>query len=197
MTGICASNGAAVTAERADGRNFNSPTTAAVGRVTVNVDVQLLQSGSSWTLIDSDDTVETYTGSSGKALLNSIQARDGYTQTLQYGAGNTLASVTDSFGRTLQFTYQGNLLQTVTTPDGLILSYGCDFQNRLASVTYSTSPQTSRTYLYENSSLPFALTGIIDEDGSRFATWAYDSIGHAISSQHATGADLTRVAYQQ
>ena len=42
---------------------------------------------------------------------------------------------------------------------------------------------------------PFALTGITDEDGNRFATWAYDAIGRATSSQHAGGADLTKVTY--
>ena len=39
------------------------------------------------------------------ACSRQFGARDGYTQTLQYNASNQLATVTDSFGRTLSFTY--------------------------------------------------------------------------------------------
>ena len=39
--------------------------------------------------------------------------------------------------------------------------------SRLTSVTYSTSPPSTQTYLYENSAFPDWLTGIIDEDGNR------------------------------
>ena len=66
--------------------------------------------------------------------------------------------------------------------------------DRLISVAYSTSPATSQTYLYEYI-LPFALTGIIDENQRRFTTWSYDSSGRVTSSQHANGADLTQVSY--
>ena len=46
---------------------------------------------------------------------------------------------------------------------------------QLTSVGYSTSPLTSQTYLYENAALPSALTGILDENGKRYATWTYDA----------------------
>lgn len=65
----------------------------------------------------------------------------------------------------------------------------------MTSVAYSTAPQSSRQYVYENSAFPSALTGIVDENGNRYTTWAYDSTGRAISSQHAGGANLTRIAY--
>src|SRR5262249_30429434 len=83
---------------------------------------------------------------------------------------------------------------TVTTPDSLVLTYGYS-GNHLASISYSTSPVTSQSYLYENAALPNALTGIVDENGNRYATWTYDSNGRATSSQHAGGADLTTVSY--
>jgi YD repeat-containing protein len=67
--------------------------------------------------------------------------------------------------------------------------------DRLTSVSYSTAPVTSQTYLYENASFPFALTGIIDENGNRFASWTYDSSGRATSSQHANGVDFTTIGY--
>jgi RHS repeat-associated protein len=188
-----------IAAERADGQELIFTSNGTNWTSDSDVDVQLVQAGSTWILVDSDDSVETY--NSG-GLLASVQARDGYLQTLQYNGGNQLESVTDSFGRSLQFAYQGSLLQTVMTPDGLVLTYGYNSSgvnpgvvDRLASVTYSTTPQTSQAYLYTNTSVPFAMTGIIDENGNLFACWTYDSTGRAISSQHANGTDLTTIGY--
>ena len=54
---------------------------------------------------------------------------------------------------------------------------------------------TSKTYFYneqantENSNQPFALTGIIDESGTRYATFKYNSGGAAISTEHAGGVE--------
>src|SRR5262249_11967964 len=113
-----------------------------------------------------------------------------------------LISVTDSYNRRLNFNYQNGLLQTLSTPDSLTLTYGFNSSagstgtpDRLVSVAYSTTPQTSQTYVYENTSLPFALTGIVDENGNRFATWPYDSAGRGLTSQHGNGAELTTIAY--
>ena len=192
--------GSSITVERPDAQELIFTSNGTGGWASdSDVDFQLLQLGSTWTLIDGDDNIETYNAA---GLLTSIQDRDGYTQSLQYNGNNQLATVTDSFGRTLQFTYQGNLLKTVIAPNGLILTYGYNSSgvnpgvlDRLASVTYSTSPQTGQSYLYENAAVPFALTGIIDEDGNRYGTWTYDATGRATSSQHAGGADLTSVYY--
>ena len=187
-----------VIAERADGQEVVFTSNGSSLVPDSDVDIKLVPSGSNWILTNSDDTVEFYNAS---GVLTTIQARNGYTQTLQYN-GSQLVSVTDSFGRSLQFAYQNNLLHTVTAPNGLVLTYGYNSSgqkpgvlDRLMSVTYSTSPQTSQNYVYENAGLPFGLTGIIDEKGNRFATWAYDSLGRANSSQHWGGAELTRITY--
>ncbi|MGA4638120.1 RHS repeat protein, partial [Pseudomonas solani] len=50
------------------------------------------------------------------------------------------------------------------------------------------------TYQYEDAN-PNLLTGITDERGIRYATWAYDDQGRAISSEHAGGAERTLVSY--
>jgi RHS repeat-associated protein len=193
----------AVTIERADGQQLNFTLNGSSWTPDSDVDIRLTQTGSgvgsTWTLTDHDDTVETYsTTSAAQAVLTSIRARNGYTQSLAYNAANQLISVTDSYNRRLSFTFSGGLLATVTTPDATTLTYGYNALsggNQLTSIAYSTSPVTRRVYLYENASLPFALTGIIDEDGNRYATWTYDSQGRALTSQLGAGADLTTIAY--
>ncbi|HUN56488.1 MAG TPA: chitobiase/beta-hexosaminidase C-terminal domain-containing protein [Candidatus Binataceae bacterium] len=192
-----------VIAERADGQQLLFTQQGGQWATDTDIDVSLTQSGSLWTLTDANDAIETYsTASAGEALLETIQTRNGYTQTLHYGTGNQLTSVSDSYGRMLLFTYQNNLLNTLTTPDGLVVTYGYTSSgytpgtlDRLSTVEYSTTPSSIVSYLYENSSLPFALTGITDEDGNRYATWTYDAMGRALTSQHGGGADLTSVAY--
>jgi RHS repeat-associated protein len=185
----------AVVAERADGQELIFVANGTNWTTDTDVDVKLVRTAASWNLIDTDDTVEIYaSGNSDTGVLTSVKTRDGYTQWLLYNS-NHLLSVSDSFDRTLQFNYQGDRLHTVTTPGGLVLTYGYDASDRLSSATYSTTPQTSQSYLYENNIFPFALTGLIDENSHRFTTWTFDSTGRATSSQHAGGADLTTIAY--
>jgi len=173
-----------------------------------DLDLRLTQSGSTWTLTDWEDNVETYTA---VGQLTSITARNGYTQTIQYPAveqpnrfmhiwgyrqTGQPTSVTDSYGRTLSIAYASpgsGLVTQITAPDGSVYSYAYSSSGNLASVTYPDGSQ--RQYLHENANFPNGLTGIIDENGNRFATWSYDSSFRAISSQHAGGADLTTVAY--
>ena len=123
-----------------------------------DLDLRLTQSGSTWTLTDWNDNVETYTAA---GQLTTITARNGYTQTILYpaarrptGIANRFGysqasqptSVTDSYGRTLTIAYNGNgLISSVTTPDGLVLSYtyNSNYYYLLVAVSYSTSPATS------------------------------------------------------
>jgi RHS repeat-associated protein len=190
-----------VQAERADGQIVSFTLVGSTWTPDTDVDIKLTKSGTTWTLTDHDDTVETYATSGTEGVLQTIKLRNnGYVQTLNYTAG-VLTSVSDSYSRSLSFTYTGGLLTGVTTPDSLTLTYGyttVSGSNLLTSVAYNTSPVTSQTYLYENTTYPFALTGITDENGNRYATWAYDGMGRAISSQHGTGttiSDYTQVSY--
>jgi RHS repeat-associated protein len=188
-----------VIAERADGQQLVFTLVGSVWTPNSDVDITLTNSGSAWTLTDHDDTVETYTtntiGTAG--VLNTIQARNGYTQTLTY-TGAQLTSVVDSYLRSLSLGYNSGLLSAVTTPEGTALGYGYTtggYGSNLTSVIYPTSPSTTLTYLYDNTTLPNALTGIVDENGNSYATWTYDSSGRGLTSQHGNGADLTTVTY--
>ncbi|SFE07567.1 RHS repeat-associated core domain-containing protein, partial [Paracidovorax konjaci] len=104
----------------------------------------------------------------------------------------------DRFGRTLAFTYDGaNQLVSMVDPDGQVYRYEYAGAQLLARVLYPDG--TARSYHYEAGSgggsggcaAPNAaslLTGITDEAGQRFATYAYDCEGRAVSSEHAGGA---------
>jgi RHS repeat-associated protein len=187
--------------ERKDGQQVTFTYNGTAWTTDTDVDLHLTNSGSTWTLTDSSDTVEVYTTTSGglEAILNTITSRNGYTQTLTYNGSNQLQLVKDSYNRSLGFTYNNGFLQTVTTPDSLVLTYGYTTitqGTQLTSVSYNTSPVTSTQYNYGQGGAPFsALTSIIDENGNTYATWTYDSLSRGLTSQNGPGANLTTVTY--
>jgi len=189
-----------ITAERHNGQQVRFTLTAGRWTPDTDVDLQLSVANGVWSLTNADDSVETYsTFFSGVAPLNSIRARNGYTQTLEYSAAGDLTTVRDSVNRVLRFEFANSLLQRFTTPDGLVISYsytaGTANGSRLTRVAYSTNPATSRTYSYTNASLPFALTRVTDENGNTEAAWTYDSQARALSSEGAEGANKMTIVY--
>lgn len=143
-----------------------------------------------WQLTRSDDSVETY-ATSGRLL--SVRTRSGRTTTLSYDAANRLTSVVGPFGHAVGLAYTGANLTRVTGPDGAAYSFAYDAGGNLRSVTYPDSK--TKSYVYENGAYPRALTGVIDELGSRYATYAYDASGRGISSEHAGGAGRVTLSY--
>ena len=150
-----------------------------------------------WTLTDTDDSIESY---DANGTLQSITPRTGIVQTLAYNGSGQLTTVTDPYGRTLTFTYNAanatlgaNNIATVTDHLGNVVSYAYDAVNNLSTVTYPGG--AVKTYLYNeqaftaNTNLPNALTGITDENGSRFATYNNDTQGRAVSTEHAGGVE--------
>ncbi len=146
-----------------------------------------------------EDTVEEY--NSGGQLTRIIY-RNGAVETLTYSDATTppadapraglLLRVSDALGRQLRFTYNAaGQLSTLSDPNNGVYSYGYDPGGRLATVTY---PDTKvRTYLYNESAYtsgadhPIALTGIIDENNDRYATFSYTSQGFAGATELAGG----------
>lgn len=148
-----------------------------------NVDLRLTTDGTYWYIVDQDNTVDKY-DMTGK--LVQVTYRGGYYQTFTYdGSGNNTV-ITDSFGRTLTFTYLANgLVNTITDPTTGVTHY--TYVSRTGITPASTGDISlwvlseveypdgkTRQYLYEDNTNwvnRFALTGIIDENGDRFATW--------------------------
>lgn len=167
--------------------------TAANGAWSADADVngRLEKTANGWRYTTGDNAVERYDAS---GRLRSITPLGGLTQTLSYDGQGRLHTVTGPFGRTLRFGYDASgRIVSATDPAGETVQYGYDANDNLVSVTYPDG--TSRHYLYENAAFPHALTGLIDENGVRYASWRYNDQGRAISSEHADGIGKVTVSY--
>ena len=175
---------------RGDGKTFTYTPSGTSWVTDLDVTATLTESTSGWSYQMTSGTVEQF-DNTGQLL--SITDAQGRTQTLSYDAAGNLTSVSDVYGRSLTFTYDAqNRITQMVTPDGN-LQFSYDANNNLAQVTYPDT--TTRQYVYENTSFVHALTGIIDENNSRYATWSYDAQGRATSSEHAGGADRVTLVY--
>jgi|GEM_PF-3600502 len=170
----------------------------------------------------------------------SVDFGEGYTQTFDYNADGSLASITDNYGRQATFEYnvtawrvangvendivvddipydivryqsggesvvrQAELgtLKRINFPDGTYTEYSYDSvdaynaywgkKERLLEATKFDPSGTEihkEVYHYEDERIPYALTGVTDDAGIRFATWSYDEQGRANMSEHAGGVD--------
>lgn len=101
-------------------------------------------------------------------------------------ASDGLATATDLQGRQLVFEYVAGRLDAIRLPDGGYVRYSYDLAGNLGSVLYPDG--RTRTYLYNEpgyvlSNDQHALTGIVDEAGTRYATFKYNTDGYVISSE--------------
>jgi len=146
---------------------------------------------------------------------------DGHKLFFDYPANGPFPSVVrDNFGRQMALTWVSPLinggspsanqvLSQVQLPDGTKLSYGYGngvtpggdpISDRLQSVQRLKSDATllwGRSYLYEDTRYPYALTGEVDQTGQRLATYAYNGAAQAISTELAGGVDKYQVAYSE
>ena len=105
-----------------------------------------------------------------------------------------LNCVTDATGRQLHFQYDDfPRIRTIVTASGNAIQFTYDTNSNLVSVTHPDGKV--RTYLYENATFPHALTGIVDENGTRFATYRYDSQGRADDEDQGGSVDHYNLAY--
>ncbi|NIJ75622.1 RHS repeat-associated protein [Xanthomonas campestris] len=147
-----------------------------------------------WHVHAPDQTIEEFDAAGN---LQKIDYPDGDFVTLRYTEGK-ISAVTDATGRSLTFAYKYGQLDFITLPDGQSLTYAFDDKNRLQSA--STQGGSVRSYFYQNKEFPSALTGIVDEQGIRFASWEYDQSGRGTRSYHGAASDPiddTKIAYDQ
>ncbi|WP_372353537.1 RHS repeat-associated core domain-containing protein [Xanthomonas axonopodis pv. maculifoliigardeniae] len=139
-----------------------------------------------WALVDTRDRRENYNPA---GWLESIEFPDGDVVQLSYDGNGALEKALDRRGRSLTFHVNGLYLEEVDFADGTKAQYSYS-DGRLAKVAQidaSDNQISNIGYTYEDALSQNALTGIIDESGSRYATWSYDTDGQAISSRHGDG----------
>jgi len=168
------------------------------------------------------DEIEDYDATGN---LIRIRNRAGLEQNLIYSTSSTPASIApkpgllitvrDNFGRELNFTYNAaKRIVGMTDPAGGQYTFEYDGASGPAgagNLTKVTFPDgKTRVYFYAEAAqinggsacatpapnLPNVLTGLQDENGIRNATWTYDCLARATSSQHAAGADQFTIDYQ-
>lgn len=109
-----------------------------------------------------------------------------------YNAQGDLISVHDERGQQFIYNFTNGLLNTIQSPSGKTLQF--NYSGTLLNKVIHPD-QSTRIYHYEDTRFPKYLTGITDERGIRYATWKYDDLGRAISSEHAGGAEKTSLNF--
>lgn len=189
-----------VVAYRANGQSLTFLLTGGQWRTSSFSGFAIAQNGSGWTLTDlTTDTVESY---SAQGLMLSETTHNGFTRTLTYdGAGRLTAINQRAAGAApkyelltikLEYDMQGRV-HRMTDPSGGLTQYGYDANSNLVSVTWPDG--YVRRYVYDDSRFKNALTGVIDETGSRIATWTYDERGRATAVSHPDTTRNVQFAY--
>jgi YD repeat-containing protein len=195
-------NGAtgAVWAYRPDGRAFQF--LASGGNYVADADVpdRLYRETTAGYRLETGNHVERYDNA---GRLTGRTDSQGRTQTFIYDTLGRVATVVDHAGRELAFSYDSkDRIVAVTDPAGQKVSYAYDTANNLSSVTYPDLK--TRIYHYNEpantagADLPHALTGITDENGSRYMSYRYDASGRAVeevSPAAGTNTNHYQLAY--
>jgi YD repeat-containing protein len=147
-----------------------------------------------WRYRSNANELETY---DAQGRLLSVTSADGYTTRVTRDAAGRVSAVEDSFGRSLGVGYNADgRLSWLTDVAGATVRYDYVKTSGVSTLRRVTDAAgASRTYLHELSRFPGALTGLLDQNGARHATWSFDDTARATSSQLAGGVDRTVLAY--
>lgn len=168
------------------GENWERQGNGWVGDADSDISITETDNGFQLTYQNSDQEFYDQAGN----LLKTAFSR-GSEHTYDYDQTGKLSRVTNNYGLSIQFIYDDGLISLVIDPEGNKYEYEYDSRLNLTTVTYPdqtndiSGDNPQRIYLYQDNVLKDHLTGIIDENGDRYATWAYDSNGKAILSKHA------------
>ena len=157
--------------------------------------VQLTDSTWRYTLYNG--TVKTY-NSAGQ--ITKVTGLNNLSIDYFYSAGK-LDRVEDDFGNVLDLDInKAGFVDRFTDADGYVFNYSYRNDNLTAIAYPDATPgvvtdNPTKHYVYENTSFPHALTGMIDEENVRFATWGYDGYGRAVHSEHAGDTEEFTISY--
>ena len=167
-----------------------------------------------WTSTESGDVLKQIPASDPAAVLWELQrhkehAREIYDHTgrllkttalnewvtsLAYSAAGQLQSVSNAFGRQLNFTWDAQgLLASLTAPGGDITRFSHDIQGNLVSIAWPDG--NVKRFHYEDARFPRALTGVTDETSQRIGSYTYDAQGRISTTERANGVDRLQFGY--
>lgn len=148
-----------------------------------------------WEFLWEDDRHERY-DANGRLVLSWPRLGPHWATSYSYSEAATsptvaprpglLIAITNASGRRLAFTYDGDgRMVEMTDPTGGVYQYIYDADGNLAAVTYPDGKR--RRYLYHETAqlpggtatpgYPHLLTGVVDENGVRYASIRYDASG--------------------
>ncbi|MER1163828.1 DUF6531 domain-containing protein, partial [Pseudomonas aeruginosa] len=126
-------------------------------------------------------------------ILTKLTTKEGRKYRVERGANLTIS---DEHGNKLVLSEGANHQLLRAQTGGISIEYTYDKEQRLTSVTRTDGQYSTKTqYLYDDPRNIKLLTGILNNNNRRFATWTYDDQGRAISSEHANGAEKVTLAY--
>lgn len=150
------------------------------------------QQHTGWTLT-ANGRIEEYDTAGRVLRIENVQGK-GITYTYN-DTGTQQRSIADDNGNSITLAYTDDKLIQITHNDSSVYQFDYNGGGLLQSITFPGTTNPQRVFLYEDARFPGALTGIIDEAGNTYSTFAYDDLGRAISSQHAGGANSGTVEY--
>jgi RHS repeat-associated protein len=169
---------------------------------------------------DENDRVDTLPagGSTLATAAGPIKSvwRGGYTRNYVYDSTDTAyqrpIQITDSLGRVINISWNGNLISEIDTPDGVKIEYsytpltdangqavpGSEVLTQVARYKADGTLIDSTGYQYDRTrtgtTVPL-LTGIVDAKGVVVDSTTYDSTGRVLSAQGPGGADAITISY--
>ena len=154
-----------------------------------------------WLLTAGDGHAERYKKINNEFKLISSTSADGDIATYEYNTVNKLSKIRDGLGRVIEVKWgDDGIVALEAASGGVRYRYGQAISNgspiagmaRLIGIDYTGPDQqviASKSYLYEDENNSYLLTGIIDENKVRLATYRYDASGLTVSSEHAGGVN--------
>ncbi len=201
LTNANSGSSSKILAYRANGEPLAFNWSGGFWRTATYSGLVLSQSGVNWTLSDTTTgVVESY---SPQGVLLSERTRTGFSRTLAYDSTGLLTAITqhaDGAGTsagadlTLRFDYDDKRrLSRLNDPLSGMTQYAYDANSNLVSVSWPDG--NMRRYVYDDTRFRNAITGEIDETGTRIATWTYDAQGRATAVSHPDIARNVQFGY--
>ncbi|CAE6888834.1 hypothetical protein R69927_04694 [Paraburkholderia domus] len=199
LTNANSGSSSKILAYRANGEPITFRWSSGFWRTSTYGGMALSQGGMNWTLSDpTTGIVESY---SLQGVLLSERTRTGFTRTLTYDGIGLLTVITQHADNTsagadltLRFDYDDKRrISRLNDPLGGMTQYAYDANNNLVSVIWPDG--NMRRYAYDDTRFRNAITGEIDETGTRIATWTYDAQGRATAVSHPDTARNVQFGY--